>query len=246
MQSSEGKTRLLHEKGLDKKPNKINSLTSKKETYNGNVVSWVTKHLKTLHLLFGGNSLNILGCGGEKNTTPWEFKISLIVHAEGITKKKRKSAELPKMFETQSERCLVKLFQKYFWKRPVGMEKSQPFYLQPIVIPLTNINSTVSMLWLKIWYKILTLFLEDTFFEKPQGGASIWPPPQSLSPPLPIPLSCFKVKVFPRSNDICEESPIDKVIITRHNNKVVITRLIVQYWLIFSLFLKFGCYLLLL
>ena len=27
MQSSEGKTRLLHEKGLDKKPNKINSLT---------------------------------------------------------------------------------------------------------------------------------------------------------------------------------------------------------------------------
>ena len=46
------------------------------------------------------------------------------------------------MFETQSERSPVKLFQKYLLKRPVGMEKSGPFYLQPIVNSLTN-----------IWYK---------------------------------------------------------------------------------------------
>ena len=50
--------------------------------------------------------------------------------------------QLPKVFETQSERRLVKLFQKYLPKRPVENEKSGPFYLQPIVNPLTN-----------IWYK---------------------------------------------------------------------------------------------
>ena len=38
-----------------------------------------------------------------------------------------------------SDRCPVKLFQKYLSKRPVGMKKSRPFYLQPIVNPLTNI-----------------------------------------------------------------------------------------------------------
>ena len=43
------------------------------------------------------------------------------------------------MFETQPGRCPVKLFQKYLLKRPVGMEKSGPFYLQPIVNHLTNI-----------------------------------------------------------------------------------------------------------
>ena len=46
------------------------------------------------------------------------------------------------MFETQSERCPVKHFQKYISKRPVGMEKSGPFCLQPIINPLTS-----------IWYK---------------------------------------------------------------------------------------------
>ena len=61
--------------------------------------------------------------------------------------------QLPKVFETQSERRLVKLFQKYLPKRPVENEKSGPFYLQPIVNPLTNIwykksllESTVSIL----------------------------------------------------------------------------------------------------
>ena len=50
--------------------------------------------------------------------------------------------QLPKVFETQSERCPVKLFQKYLPKRSVENKKSGPFYLQPIVNPLTN-----------IWYK---------------------------------------------------------------------------------------------
>ena len=46
------------------------------------------------------------------------------------------------MFETQSEKCPVKLFQKYPSKRPVGIEKSRRFYLPPIVNPLRN-----------FWYK---------------------------------------------------------------------------------------------
>ena len=67
-----------------------------------------------------------------------------IVYTEGITKTRQTSLheknrlQLPKIFETQSERCPVNLFQKYLLKRPVGMEKSGPFYLQPIVNPLTN------------------------------------------------------------------------------------------------------------
>ena len=49
---------------------------------------------------------------------------------------------LEKMFGTQSEKCPVKLFQKYSSKRPVGMEKSGPFYLPPIKNPIRN-----------FWYK---------------------------------------------------------------------------------------------
>ena len=53
----------------------------------------------------------------------------------GITKTRQSGLhqkgqlELPKMLETQSERCPVKLFQKYLSKRSVGIEKSGPFYL---------------------------------------------------------------------------------------------------------------------
>ena len=59
---------------------------------------------------------------------------SCIVYAEGITKTRQSGLhqksrlQLPKMFETQSEKCPVKRFQKYLLKRPVGMEKSGPFY----------------------------------------------------------------------------------------------------------------------
>ena len=77
-----------------------------------------------------------------------ETGASYIVYAEGITKTRQSGLhqkswlQVRKIFETQSERCPVKFFQKYLLKRPVGMEKSGPFYLQPIVNPLTN-----------IWYK---------------------------------------------------------------------------------------------
>ena len=74
-----------------------------------------------------------------------ETEASCIVYAEGITETRQSGLhqksrlQLPKMSETQSERYPIKLFQKYLLKRPVGMEKSGPFYLQPIVNPLTNI-----------------------------------------------------------------------------------------------------------
>ena len=71
-----------------------------------------------------------------------ETGASCIFYAEGITKTRqsclhqKSRLRLPKKFETQSEKCPVKLFQKYLLKCPVGMEKSGPFYLQPIVNPL--------------------------------------------------------------------------------------------------------------
>ena len=58
-----------------------------------------------------------------------ETGASYIVYVEGITKTRKSGLhqksrlQLPKMFETQSERCPVKLFQKYLSKCPVGMEK---------------------------------------------------------------------------------------------------------------------------
>ena len=55
-----------------------------------------------------------------------------------------------KMFETQSERCPVKLFQKYLSKRPVAMKKSGPIYFQQIVDPLTN-----------IWFKKTPMGIND-------------------------------------------------------------------------------------
>ena len=73
-----------------------------------------------------------------------ETGASCIVYAEEITKTRQSGLhqksrlQLPKMFATQTERCTVNLFQKYLLKRPIGMEKSEPFYLQPIVNPLTN------------------------------------------------------------------------------------------------------------
>ena len=73
-----------------------------------------------------------------------ETGASYIAYTEGITRTRqggihqKSRLQLPKMFEIQSERCRVKLFQKYLSKRPVGMEKLGPVYLQPIANPLTN------------------------------------------------------------------------------------------------------------
>ena len=89
----------------------------------------------------------------------YETGASYIVYTEGITKTRKSGLhqksrlQLPKMFETQSERCSVILSLKYLSKRPVEMENSGPFYLQPTVNPLKNIcmkrhllESTVSIL----------------------------------------------------------------------------------------------------
>ena len=90
------------------------------------------------------HSLRVEGFSFRKDETG----ASYIVYVEGITKTRKSGLhqksrlQLPKMFETQSERCPVKLFQKCLSKLPVGMEKSGQFYLQPIVNHLTN-----------IWYK---------------------------------------------------------------------------------------------
>ena len=91
-----------------------------------------------------------------------------IVYAQVITKTRQSGLhqkswlQLPEMFKTQSERCPVKLSQKYLSKRPVGMEKSRLLYLQPIVNPLKTFGIkrrlwelTVSILWWKIWYQTL-------------------------------------------------------------------------------------------
>ena len=59
----EGKTCVLREKRFGKKANKANSLTRQED-------GQVTKHLKVLYLLFGGSSLNILGCGRDKHSIP--------------------------------------------------------------------------------------------------------------------------------------------------------------------------------
>ena len=69
------------------------------------------------------------------------------VFAQGITKtresdqQKKSWLQLPKMFETQSEKCPVKLFQKHLSKRAVGMKKLRPFYSRHLVPNLlTNIT----------------------------------------------------------------------------------------------------------
>ena len=155
----EGKARLLREKGLGKKPNKTNSLTRQEEDIlwecgqlgdktPKNIIATLWWQLTQYFRLQGrqeDHSMRVEDFSFRKDETG----ASYIVYAEGLTTKTRQSGlhkksrlQLPKMFETQSERCPVKLFQKYLSKRPVGTEKSGPFYLQPIENPLTN-----------IWYK---------------------------------------------------------------------------------------------
>ena len=102
---------------------------------------WQLNHYTGLRGRQEHNSWRVKDSNFRKNETG----ASCIVYAEGITKTRQSGLhqksrlELPKMFEVQSERCPVKLFQKYLLKRPVGMEKSGPFYLQPIVNLLTNL-----------------------------------------------------------------------------------------------------------
>ena len=117
----------------------------------------MTKHLKLLQYsaTLWWQLNHYIGLRGRQEHNSWRVKdsnfrknetgASCIVYAEGITKTRQSGLhqksrlQLPKMFEIQSERCRVKLFQKYLLKRPVGMEKSGLFYLQPIVNLLTNL-----------------------------------------------------------------------------------------------------------
>ena len=154
----EGKARLLCQKGLGKKPKKTNSLTRQEEDIlwecgqlgditPKNIIATLWWQL-TQHFRLRGrqedHSMRVEDFYFRKDETG----ASYIVYAEGLSKTrqsglhKKSRLQLPKMFETQSERCPVKLFQKYLSKRPVGIEKSGPFYLQALLNPLTN-----------IWYK---------------------------------------------------------------------------------------------
>ena len=154
----EGKARLLREKGLGKKPNKTNNLTRQEEDILWECGQLGDKTPKSIIATLWWQLTQHFGLRGRQEqhsikVEDFSFRkdetgASYIVYAEGIIKTRQSGLhqkswlQLPKMFETQSERCPVKLFQKYLSKRPVGTEKSGPFYLQPIANPLTN-----------IWYK---------------------------------------------------------------------------------------------
>ena len=85
------------------------------------------------------NSMRVYDSSFQKNETG----ASCFVYAEGIIRQsglhQKSRLQLPKMFEAQSERCPVKLFQKYLLKHSVGMAKLGPFYLQPMVNHITNL-----------------------------------------------------------------------------------------------------------
>ena len=154
----ESKARLLREKGLGRKPNKTNSLTRQEEDILWECGQLGDKTPKSIIATLWWQLTQHFGLQGRQEHHSMrvedfffrkdETGASYIVYTERITKTRqdglhqKSRLQLPKMFETQTERCPVKLFQMYLSKRPVWMEKSGPFYLQPIVNPLTN-----------IWYK---------------------------------------------------------------------------------------------
>ena len=71
-----------------------------------------------------------------------------ITFSEGITKtrqsglREKRRAQIPKMFETQNERCPVKIFNFFKTKRPVNLQATGPFYL-------AIISNSVSNIWFK-------------------------------------------------------------------------------------------------
>ena len=154
----EGKARLLREKGLGKKPNKTNSLTRQEEDILWECGQLGDKTPKSIIATLWWQLTQHFGLRGRQEHHSMrvedfssridETGASYIVYAEGIPKARQSGLhqksrlQLPKIFETQSESCPVKLFHKYLSKRPVGIKKSGPFYLQLIVNVLTN-----------IWYK---------------------------------------------------------------------------------------------
>ena len=129
----------LLRKGLGKKTNKTNSLTRQEEDIlwecgqlgdktPKNIIATLWWQVTQYFRLQGrqeDHSMRVEDFSFRKDETG----ASYIVYAEGLTKTrqsglhKKSRLQLPKMFETQSERCPVKLFQKYLSKCPVGMEK---------------------------------------------------------------------------------------------------------------------------
>ena len=143
---------------MGKKPSKTNSLTREEEK-----ILWQTGQLGdrtprsiistlwwqlTQHFGLRGrqehHSMRVEDFTFRKD----ESGTSYIVFSEGITKTRQSGLhqknrlQVPKILETKSDRCPVKIFRKYLSKRPVELRNSGPFYLQPIVNPLTE-----------IWYK---------------------------------------------------------------------------------------------
>lgn len=154
----EGKARMLREKGMGKKPNKTNSLTREEEE-----ILWQSGQLgdetpKSIIRTLWWQLTQHFGLRGRQEHHSMrveDFKFrrdesgtTYIMFSEGITKTRQSGLhqknrlQLPKMFATESDRCPVKLFRKYLSKRPVELKESGPFYLQPIVNPLTD-----------VWYK---------------------------------------------------------------------------------------------
>ena len=136
----EGKARLLREKGLGKKPSKTNSLTRQDEDILWECGQLGFKTPKSVIATLCWQLTQHFGLRGRQEHLPmrvedFSFQIdetgaSYIVYAEGIPKARQSGLhqksrlQLPKIFETQSERCPVKLFHKYLSKYPVGMKKS--------------------------------------------------------------------------------------------------------------------------
>ena len=195
----DGNARLLREKGLGKKSNKTNSLTRQEKDKPWECGQLGDKTRKSIIATlwwqltqhFGlwerqqHYSMRVEDFSFQKDETGATY----IVYAEGIAKTRqsglhqKRRLQLPKMFETQSERCPVKLFQKYLSKRPVEMEKSGPFYLQTIVNPLINIwykktpmGLAVSIHWWKIWHQIQLFRIVKNTWQTIQTTASpqIW------------------------------------------------------------------------
>ena len=125
------------------------SQQGKKDTYCGNGVMQVIKHLKTLYhpkqlkVLFDGNSLNISGCEREESTTPWELKMFFlqrwnwsIVHSFWKNQKNKTNWSALRKLSTVAKnvwntvwRYLVNRFQKHLSKRAFGMKSWDPFTL---------------------------------------------------------------------------------------------------------------------
>jgi len=151
----EGKARLLREAGKGKRPNKRCSLTSEEEeqlwkcgTFGSespialiNTLWW----LFTLHFGLRGrqehHDMKVEDFTFKKD----DYGTIFLTYAEGITKTRQSglhdkhTLSIPKMFETKSCRCPIKIFKLYLSKRPLNLRNFGPFYLSPRTNPVSSI-----------------------------------------------------------------------------------------------------------